>query len=82
MEGTPIFSPDSKRLAYAVPEGNKWFVVVDGKEGKQYRSLLGTFGEEVSNHFSKEVRHEKISHANRFFPWGRIHRGFHDLTKM
>jgi acetyl esterase/lipase/Tol biopolymer transport system component len=32
-------SPDSKRLAYAARTGNKWFVVVDGKEEKQYDGL-------------------------------------------
>ncbi len=32
-------SPDSKRLAYVARTGNKWFVVVDGKEEKQYDGL-------------------------------------------
>ena len=29
-------SPDSKRVAYVAKAGDKWFAVVDGKEGKQY----------------------------------------------
>ena len=29
-----IFSPDSRRVAYAAAVGRKSFVVVDGKEGK------------------------------------------------
>ena len=33
-------SPDSKRVAYAAGSGNKWFVVVNGKEGKQYDDAL------------------------------------------
>jgi len=32
----PIFSPDSRRLAYGGLRGNKQFVVVDGKEGEKY----------------------------------------------
>ena len=32
-------SPDSKHIAYAAMAGNKMFVVVDGKEGKEYDSL-------------------------------------------
>ena len=33
-------SPDSKRVAYGAKVGNKWFVVVDGKEGKQYDKVV------------------------------------------
>jgi hypothetical protein len=32
-------SPDSRRVAYRAKMGNKQFVVVDGKEGKQYDSV-------------------------------------------
>jgi Tol biopolymer transport system component len=39
-EGTPIFSPDSKRIAYGVQAGNKQFVVVDGKKGEPYDGIL------------------------------------------
>ena len=31
-----IFSPVSKRVAYYAKRGEKWFVVVDGVEGKEY----------------------------------------------
>ena len=34
-------SPDSKRVAYVAIEGNKWFVVVDGKEGRKYDDIVG-----------------------------------------
>ena len=34
-----IFSPDSKRLAYGAQVGDKWLVVVDGEEGKQYDEI-------------------------------------------
>lgn len=37
--GTPIFSPDSQRLAYVAREGEKSFVVVDGKEQKPYDDI-------------------------------------------
>lgn len=37
----PVFSPDSKRLAFAVKSGDKWCVVVDGAEGKQYDTFAG-----------------------------------------
>ena len=32
-------SPDCKRVAYAATRGNRWFVVVDGQEGKKYDYL-------------------------------------------
>lgn len=36
-------SPDSKRVAYAVMEKGKWFVVVDGEEEKRYQYVaVGT----------------------------------------
>lgn len=34
-----IFSPDGKHLAYGAYDGNKWFVVVDGLEGKNMMIL-------------------------------------------
>jgi hypothetical protein len=40
-EGTPIFSPDSKRVSYWACVGNKCLVVVDGKEEKQYDGFGG-----------------------------------------
>jgi hypothetical protein len=36
----PIFSPDSKRVAYSATAGNKSFVVVDGKEGRGYDGIV------------------------------------------
>ena len=35
-----MVSSDSKRVAYVAQVGNKWFVVVDGDEGKQYDSVV------------------------------------------
>jgi hypothetical protein len=37
-------SPDSKRVAYTVVAGTKQFVVVDGKEGKQYNGIINFGG--------------------------------------
>jgi len=37
----PTISPDSKRVAYPAGVDNKYFVVVDGVEAKQYDSLGG-----------------------------------------
>jgi len=34
-----VFSPDSKRLAYIAKQGQKYMVVVDGKEGKLYDDI-------------------------------------------
>ena len=31
-----MFSPDSKHVVYEAMIGNKWFIVLDGKEEKQY----------------------------------------------
>ncbi len=42
--GTPVFSTDSKRLVYAAKVGNKWCLVVDGKEGKMYDSFVTSVG--------------------------------------
>ena len=42
-EGTLIFSPDSKHLAYMARESTKTypFVVVDGNEGNEYEGIGG-----------------------------------------
>ncbi|HOK09764.1 MAG TPA: hypothetical protein PLJ10_08900, partial [Candidatus Hydrogenedens sp.] len=34
-----IFSPDSRRVAYSAKRGDKWVVVVDGVEGKEYDGI-------------------------------------------
>jgi hypothetical protein len=33
-------SPDNMHVAYGARKGNKWFVVVDGQEGKQYDGIV------------------------------------------
>lgn len=33
-------SQDNKRIAYSARIGEKWFVVVDGEEGKQYDGIM------------------------------------------
>lgn len=38
---TPVFSPDSKRIAYVAESDGKFFVVVDGVEGRAYPSIIG-----------------------------------------
>jgi hypothetical protein len=40
IQETFIVSPDSKRVAYGAIVGNKWFVVMDGKEDKQYDDIV------------------------------------------
>jgi len=37
-------SPDSKRVAYVAGVGNKWLVVVDGEEDKQYDGIRAEGG--------------------------------------
>ncbi len=39
-EGTLVFSPDSKRVAYVARTSSKQRVVVDGKEEKQYDAIV------------------------------------------
>ena len=38
-QGSLVFSPDSKRVAYAAQRGGKQLVVVDGVEGKEYDGI-------------------------------------------
>ena len=40
-------SPYSKRMAYSAQVGNKWFVVVDGVEDKQYEEIVNVVGERI-----------------------------------
>jgi len=40
----PIFSPDSKRVAYGAFLEGKGFVVVDGEEGKSYDGIITSVG--------------------------------------
>jgi hypothetical protein len=37
--GTPVFSPDSRKVAYAARQGSKWFVVADGVKSKAYDDI-------------------------------------------
>lgn len=37
-------SPDSKRIAYVALIDNKWFVVLNGKEGRRYDGIVGIGG--------------------------------------
>ena len=37
----PIFSPDSRCVAYAVQQGGQQFVVVDGRPGHRYSQVIG-----------------------------------------
>ena len=46
-QGTPIFSPDSKRVAYGAFVGDRQLVVVDGEEGKEYCGIITTGGGRV-----------------------------------
>ena len=39
VPGTLVVSPDSKRVAYLARRGRKWFVVLDGVEGKEYDEI-------------------------------------------
>jgi len=40
-KGTPVFSLDGKRFAFVASRGGKCFVVVDGKEGRNYEIAGG-----------------------------------------
>jgi hypothetical protein len=47
---SPVFSPDSRRMAYAAKENKRQFVVVDGKKQAEADSILGL-------RFSPDSRH-------------------------
>ncbi len=61
--GTPIFSPDSKHLAYRALRNKQWMVVRDGKEGplfkEKYEDLYENNGEDVIDDilFSSDSQH-------------------------
>ena len=48
--GAPVFSPDSKHMAYPVAKGGKMFIVMDGQEGKPFDQVGEPF-------FSPDSRH-------------------------
>ena len=68
--GTPIFSPDSKRLAYAARAGNRWLLVLDGKEANKYDSIGQCSPGQSSLVFSPDSR--RVAYAanldNKWFP--------------
>jgi len=63
-------SPDSKRLAYAIRRGNKWLVVVDGVEGKEYEAVPDQIpvgaGDPVFSPDSQHVAYMAVSGNKRF----------------
>lgn len=52
LAGSPIFSPDSQRLAYGATLDNQWFVNVDGQEQPRYDSIAAD-----SLRFSPDSKH-------------------------
>ena len=85
----PAFSPDSNRLAYVafitggLFSADKWFVVVDGKEDKQYDGILGaptfsqdsqrvTYGAKKGNKWFAVVDGEDGPQYDAFFRERRI----------
>lgn len=38
--GTPVFSPDSKRVAYLAVKDKKCLVVIDGQAGPEYGMIV------------------------------------------
>jgi Tol biopolymer transport system component len=41
LGAAPVFSPDSKRVAYAARNGKRWSVVVDGQVGAEFDRIPG-----------------------------------------
>jgi hypothetical protein len=39
LEGTPVFSTDSQRFAFAARRDGKWYTVLDGKQGQAYDTI-------------------------------------------
>src|SRR6266581_6965744 len=62
--GEIIFSPDGKRLAYVASNSGKWFVVVDGKEGKKYDGLVSALS------FSPDSRHVVYTDGGDYYDIG------------
>ncbi|HEY3228858.1 MAG TPA: hypothetical protein VGJ87_06530, partial [Roseiflexaceae bacterium] len=56
-KGTLSFSPDSQRVAYAVHDSTKRFVVVDGKRDKQYDAIVTIGGGRISFDLANNLRY-------------------------
>jgi len=54
FKSLPVFSPNSKRLAYIAKEGSQWFVVIDGTESVRYSNTTDLIGEPI---FSLDSQH-------------------------
>ena len=52
-----IFSPDSRRVAYAAQRGNKHVVVVDKQEGNQYDGLGTQVGGRIIFDFADSLHY-------------------------
>jgi Tol biopolymer transport system component len=51
MDGMPLFSPDSKKIAFAAGKNSRWFIVLDNKASEDYDDLqIGTLA------FSKDSK--------------------------
>ena len=57
-------SPDNMHVAYGARKGNKWFVVVDGQEGKQYDGL--TSGTPIFSPDNKRVAYGAMTEKKWF----------------
>ena len=43
-----IFSPDSRHVAYEAQVGDKWCMVVNGRQGKKYDSIISSQGAQIT----------------------------------
>lgn len=48
----PVFSPDSKRLAYLAKDGDSSLIVLDGKAGERFKGIAGMIFSADSKHFA------------------------------
>lgn len=59
----PIFSGDKKRVAFSYKDGEKWSVVVDGQEGKQYKNVFSLIFSKDGSRFAYIAEQESQSFA-------------------
>ena len=72
---SPAFSPDSRRMGYAVQDGRKWRVIVDGQPGPLVDSVSDPIFSADSNRFAYHATEGQVNSVICDGRQGRRYRG-------